>query len=185
MGFRPSSRSRLLRSRLIFGDPSGGDGDVAVVFEECPVFGKLGIAFIELASQLEITGFVVIGCCPACGGQLRGGGVEPVMPQRPLPVRFGLQVQAVPWQLDLLRECYECVRDCQLSDAVEWVGGTSVGVHMRLFSPFVRWLRFAFGGLRAEKRRFDVTRDGGSGVLLAWKGPRRWLGMNGLTQTSI
>jgi hypothetical protein len=61
---------------LDLGNPSGGDGDVAVVFEECSVLGEFGGAFFELATQLEVAAFVAIGCRPAGGGQCLGGGVE-------------------------------------------------------------------------------------------------------------
>ena len=51
-----------------FGDPSGGDGEVAVVFEEGPVFGEFGVAVFELTAQVNDSGLVVVGGCGFVGG---------------------------------------------------------------------------------------------------------------------
>ena len=60
---------QLLALSFYFGDPSGGDCEVAVVFEEGPVLGEFGVAVLEPTAQVEDSGLVVVG-----GGGLVGGG---------------------------------------------------------------------------------------------------------------
>jgi hypothetical protein len=46
---------------LDLADPGRDDGDVGVLFEELPVAGEVGVAFLELSAPVEFAALIVLG----------------------------------------------------------------------------------------------------------------------------